>query len=65
MKKSILIGYQAIIIVAMVILAGYFIIQGQVGFAVIYVLLAVAGIFALRSEQSGKTGANTGSKLGS
>jgi uncharacterized membrane protein YqjE len=62
MKKSILIGYQAVIIVAMVILAGYFISQSQVGFAVIYVLLAIAGVFALRSEQRQKTTAKTGPK---
>ena len=62
MKKTILIGYQAIIIVVMVILAGYFINQRQIGFAVIYVLLALAGVFALRSEHRQVTGRNTGTK---
>lgn len=62
MKKSILIGYQAVIILAMVILAGYFIRQSQIFFAVVYILLAIAGVFALRSEQGQVSGADNGSK---
>lgn len=60
MKKSILMAYQAIIIAVMVILAGYFVSLGKLGFAVIYVLLALAGGFALRSERGHKADSKTG-----
>lgn len=62
MKKNVLIGYQSFIIVVMVILAGYFVTQRQIGFSVIYVLLAIAGIFALRSEQGQEVERKSGTR---
>lgn len=62
MKKTILIGYQAVIIMVMVILAGYFLTQRQIGFSVIYVLLAIAGVIALRGEQGQEPGRKAGTK---
>lgn len=60
MKKTILLAYQAIIIVLMLILAGYFMSLGKTGFAIIYVLIALAGVFAVRGELGHQTDRKTG-----
>lgn len=60
MKKTILLTYQAIIIIVMLILAGYFVSLGKTGFAIIYVLIALAGVFAARSELGHPTDSKTG-----
>lgn len=62
MKKTILLGYQAVIIIVMLILAGYFISLGKATFAVIYVLFALAGILATRNEYRHHPETKTGNK---
>lgn len=62
MKKTILLAYQAIIIIVMLILAGYFMNLGKPAFAVIYVLLALGGFIAARNEHAHRPERKTGNK---
>lgn len=54
MKKNLLISYQALIIIAMLALAVMFTMKGSFA-AVVYIVMALFGAFAVKNEVSGKS----------